>query len=912
VTPGALPNLIVAGLVAGLALFVSLRRPPPALWPTLLLYPLCGVATIAGFVLSELAPEPWSHPVGSVLVYSFAMVLVALSWVIAVRYAEAENRPFWWAAGPWFAVPLIATGIAWLMAVVAAWQGRLPPPASLAVSNRHWVWYALAGVAAATNLAAIGAFAALARGTRDDRVRRNATVMASGLFACVVLGGAAYSGLRKPLVHPTVVGIGLTSVLFLWGAYRTRWFTVLSAAIRETLRHDPDGVALVDVEGRWLHSNPAATALLGSGLATRDLDVVTLIANRVRRADGRAIERAELAQALLHPDDGGGELGPVQLDGSRWLAISSAMIFSRRRVPLAVSLRLHDVTQLQLAAAALRRNRDELEQRIAARTAELQVAVEGLRGEVAIRKGVESKLMQSRERHRAIAEVSSDLSFAFVLDPEGGITWEWISRAVTGLTGYDFGELGRLDWHSIVHPDDRARVVEEHETLRRGDPVHLEVRILTKPGITRWLELHIRATRDSATDSMHAVGAVRDVTERRREQEQRRRLEQKVRETQRLESLGVLAGGIAHDFNNLLTVISGNAALANSELASPDALQKRLQRIRAAADYAVALTDQILTYAGKPSLRVTAFDIRQLVTGMLDLLRASVSPDCRIETDLHDDLSPVEGDTTQIRQVIMNLVTNASEALGATGGRIFLRTGQQYADSRYLGDSYAAGSSPRPGTYVYVEVSDDGPGIDIETQQRIFEPFFSTKFSGRGLGLAAVHGIVQAHGGVIKLTSTPGVATKFRVLLPCSERAIEATVGAAASVASPPEAAAGSRVLVVDDDEAVLHLAREFLERAGFRILTASGGEEALRVFRDRCDEIDAIVLDLSMPDVDGEQTFLEIRRMRPDVPVLVVSGFSEEMAAENFPATSGSARFLAKPYQAETLVAQIREALSN
>jgi CheY-like chemotaxis protein len=369
----------------------------------------------------------------------------------------------------------------------------------------------------------------------------------------------------------------------------------------------------------------------------------------------------------------------------------------------------------------------------------------------------------------------------------------------------------------------------------------------------------------------------------------------------------VLAGGIAHDFNNLLAVIAGNVELAMGELSDRVSLRQRLDRIRSAANYAVALTDQILTYAGRSTLQVARIDLDAVVTGMLDLLQASVSPKCRIDWSPGSDLPPIEGDETQIRQVIMNLVTNACESLGETGGTVTLRTGRMHADASYLAETYGA-ADPAEGEYVFIEVSDTGPGIGTPNRSRVFEPFFSTKFSGRGLGLAAVHGIVQAHHGVIRLESDPHRETRFRVLLPRSNKPLEA--GLRPPLAKKPATdlpVDGRRVLVVDDDEAVCELAREFLERAGFEVVTAGGGAEAVRIFDARSEEIDVVLLDLGMPDIDGRQTHAEIRRRSPDTPIILVSGFSEEMAAERFVDDEAGIEFLAKPYTAEDLVERIR-----
>jgi CheY-like chemotaxis protein len=272
----------------------------------------------------------------------------------------------------------------------------------------------------------------------------------------------------------------------------------------------------------------------------------------------------------------------------------------------------------------------------------------------------------------------------------------------------------------------------------------------------------------------------------------------------------------------------------------------------------------------------------------------------------------VEGDPTQLRQVILNLVTNASEALGDRAGRIGVRTGRLFADPDYLADTVGTAGLDA-GEYVTLEVSDPGEGIDDEVRKRIFEPFFSTKFTGRGLGLASVLGIVRGHRGAIKLTAGPDERTRFRVLLP------PASVAAAPARTAARERRAEGRditVLVIDDDEAVLELAQEFLRRGGLDVVTATGGREALAILRSDTgtstrNGIDAVVLDLAMPDLDGRETLVEIRRLRPGLPVVVASGYGEHTSAERFPAEE-IACFIRKPYEPEDLIGAVRAAVAG
>jgi CheY-like chemotaxis protein len=381
-----------------------------------------------------------------------------------------------------------------------------------------------------------------------------------------------------------------------------------------------------------------------------------------------------------------------------------------------------------------------------------------------------------------------------------------------------------------------------------------------------------------------------------------------MQESQRLESLGTLAGGVAHDFNNLLTVILGNTQLTLEDLGAhaPPPLRKKIERIRIAAETAARLTGQMLTYAGKGTVELSPQDLSALVVEMRDLLQASQGGRGTLELRLADDLPPVQADPTQMQQVILNLVTNAFEALESAAGSVRVSTHTLEADADSLADCFGV-ADPALGCYVTLEVCDTGAGVDPSDRARLFEPFFTTKFSGRGLGLPSVLGIVRAHGGAIQVDETPGGGTTFRILLPAAERGADPRAG------NPgPMGTAGRErtILVVDDEESVLDVAEAFLQRAGFEVITARGGQKGLEVLRARSDEIGAVLLDLAMPELNGEETFAAMRRIRPELPVVLVSGFSEEMAAERFP-HEGLAGFLHKPYRPEVLAARVRAALA-
>jgi PAS domain S-box-containing protein len=540
--------------------------------------------------------------------------------------------------------------------------------------------------------------------------------------------------------------------------------------------------------------------------------------------------------------------------------------------------------------------------------------VVGAARDVTEQKEAERALRASEERYRIVSSLSADYSFSLLVDPDRTVRAEWITPAFTQITGYEVTEIADpARWIELVHPEDRKRCSQEFEAAVRARGGRMEYRVLTKGGETRWNQAEFRLAGRRPDGSDRLVCAVYDVTERRRAEAERRQLEQHMQQMQKLESLGILAGGIAHDFNNLLTVVSGNVRLALDDLAADAArsgagssgrIRERLERIRMAATHATALTEQMLTYAGKSSISLEPLDLGEVTRGMLDLLRASVGDDCTLETDLAPALPAVEADAGQIGQVLLNLLINASEALEEVG-RVGLSVGVVDAERAYLSRTYGTRDLP-PGPYVYLEVRDEGRGMDAATQKRIFEPFFTTKFSGRGLGMAAVLGIVKAHRGAIRIESAPARGTVVRVLFPPAARA------AVSVEAEPPVGAVrpgGGTVLVVDDDASVLELAQEFLRRAGFAVVTAGGGEEAVALLAAEPAAIDGVLLDLAMPGMDGEETFLALRALRSDLPVVLVSGYDAQHASLRFGAP-GLRHFLSKPYEPAALVAKVEEAL--
>jgi PAS domain S-box-containing protein len=405
------------------------------------------------------------------------------------------------------------------------------------------------------------------------------------------------------------------------------------------------------------------------------------------------------------------------------------------------------------------------------------------------------------------------------------------------------------------------------------------------------------------------IEVVEDITEEHEAREAHERLEEKVRQGQKLESLGVLAGGIAHDFNNLLVSMLGNVDLALGRLPQDSAARPFLQAADGAAQRAADLTNQMLAYSGKGRFVVGPADLSALVAETAHLLEAVVSKRAAFRLDLPDGLPPVEADATQLRQVAMNLITNASDALEGRDGRIDVSTRLFQGDPSGLPGLWYP-EPPEPGRYVLLEVSDTGCGMDEATLKRIFDPFFTTKQSGRGLGLAAVLGIVRSHGGGMGVESEPGKGTTFRVLIPPLVPHAQPARRPSA-VPEGPAAPRGGTVLLADDEPYVLDVARAMLEGAGYDVLVAADGEEAVERFREMRSSVELVVLDVTMPRMNGEEAFREIRRIDPTVPVLFSSGYSEPEAVERF-LGKGLAGFIQKPYRTAAFISKVEAVLAE
>jgi PAS domain S-box-containing protein len=479
----------------------------------------------------------------------------------------------------------------------------------------------------------------------------------------------------------------------------------------------------------------------------------------------------------------------------------------------------------------------------------------------------------------AIVESSEDAIISKGLD---GVIQSW-NNAAERMFGYTPEEMVGKTMLPLLPPD---RVQEESgiiERIRYGGKVnHFETVRIRKDGTHINVSLTISPIYDESGKVAGASHIARDITEQ-------KRMEEQMRQTQKLESLGVLAGGLAHDFNNLLTGIMGNASLALEDAKNSVSLRDHIDEILRSSERAAVLVRQMLAYAGKGRYLIEPIDVSQQISEIVALIRTSIPRSVHLELELHPECPPVDADQSQLQQLIMNLVINAAEAIGEQPGTVTITTSHSQINDE---------------GQVVLTITDTGCGMDDATKSQMFDPFFTTKFTGRGLGLAAVMGIIRTHRGSISVDSAPGRGTTVNVVLPAST-----SVTLAAVREEPADLRGSGHILVVDDEDLVRNLARFTLERFGYTTEMASNGEEGLNIFSARPREFAAVILDLTMPVMGGEEMLKHVRQIRPEVPVLLSSGFSEIDALRRFH-DRGLAGFVQKPYTATALARKLKQAL--
>jgi PAS domain S-box-containing protein len=703
---------------------------------------------------------------------------------------------------------------------------------------------------------------------------------------------------------------------------------VLVARVRGLLRHSEGAAHILGAEGAFsrprlllVSEMPQYLRALTAELTGENYDIQSAagdaeVANRLRSAafdcvlvDCGACPSTAAGQARIAALRGSAGGAPALLllvnqekkqDMMAWLEAGADDYMAKSVDPALLRARVRALLRRKALLDENRRIAEELaEKQLQAVRAAMADRLEAANREL---QDANRKLQQALEVTKAITDNAGEA--LFLLDRQGAI--EFVNPAATRIFGYEPSEILHRPLHATLHhhhADGREFPVSDCAAMQAfarggGYAAHDDV-FFRKDGspVDVAYSMSPIAAEGAFTG---AVAVVHDVSER-------KRAEERLRHAQELERIGLLAGGIAHDFNNLLVGVIGNASMAADLLPHGHPAADMLGGIIRSGEMAAHLTRQLLAYAGKGRFLLQAVNLSALAREARLIIERSISPKITFSYQLTDDLPPVESDPAQIQQVLMNLVLNASEAIGDNPGVIALTTGVEELTSGRIERELATWPI-EPGRFVFLEVRDTGMGMDAETKARIFEPFFTTKFHGRGLGLAAVAGIVRGHKGAIAVDSAPGAGATFRVWLPAASAALESPAKPAMLAAD--ELRGRGTILVVDDEAFVREVARKALERRGYDVVTAVNGLAAIEALREHRDRVRAVVLDLSMPGLSGQETLPRLREVKPDVDVILSSGYSEAEALRLFEGSRVSA-FLQKPYTVHDLARKLKDVLA-
>ncbi|MSU61753.1 MAG: PAS domain S-box protein [Pedosphaera sp.] len=680
--------------------------------------------------------------------------------------------------------------------------------------------------------------------------------------------------------NPTPLAFIVSSIVYFWALFRLQLLEIMPVAQRMVLNQLKDGRVVLGAQDRIIQVNPAAKAMLG-----------------IQKADvsGRLLDEViagwpALSKDVISSDSVDLEI-PREANGeTRYFDVKGSVITAVKGQRLGRFFLVRDITSKYVEAV----ERDRLVRK-------LQATIDRLRSEMRERRKVEGELHQSENSWRAFCENS--VMGIYRITSDGRLSMA--NPAVIRMLGFDsFDELTRSgSYKTDGEPGlDLKQLLEalgrEELDLDRESAWH------RRDGTLIWVHQRVRAIRDERGVVVYYDGTIEDITERRQAETNKVRLEEQMRAVQKLESLGVLAGGIAHEFNNLLAAILGNADLARLQLPPESPSLHSLEAIKDASLRAADLCRQMLAYSGWGRFLVESIDLGILIEKIRDLMKTSISKMAVLSIEVEADLPLVEGDATEIRQMVLNLVTNASEAVGDKAGKITVSVGSLHCTREYLQEGYLH-DNMEAGHYVWLEVADSGCGMDADRLKRIFEPFYTTKFAGRGLGLSAVLGIVRGHKGALRVQSRPESGSVFRVL-PVASRVKEPGV-----IASHTDKhwTKGGFILVVDDEEIIRDIGKQFLERLDFQVLTASDGRSAVDTYRKQAQSIRLVILDLLMPELSGEDTFRELLRINSKAQVIVASACTQaEMEARFGDQRPGG--FIRKPYLLEDLVTCLRQVL--
>lgn len=834
-------------LLLVLTVLVLLRRPPRPFWPTL---PLTLLAALIWVVaesvlhyktLSIEADRAWTYGL-----YTGVIWISPLCFLLALHFAASYGCTGR-IRSPWLiTVPLAASLGLWAMMLTQTWHGAFmePIPGFGTRNDYRAGWYVHTAWSYMLLLCTFGIYMTLALRLPTPRGRRQARLLCLATLCPPAFNALYITDTMNSGYDPTIIGMGISALLIFVSIYRDHLFALNANAWHELLLNESDGIFLVDPHGEVVHANALAVDMSGKRNFTPGVNVFEVL-QRCLRTDSEhpePIERFVLQTRI----EGAGRKGPgilFRLDHPerRWARVSRVTLRGWAGRQVGAAIRMRDVTALR-----------EATDRSLREAAVLQ------------------SIMENSERGVLVMDVNENSLYR--------------NRAFERLWGFPDdmppSDYARRYEHVLSCVQDRETFLE----VVRGytdDPFSSgEDELRLKDGRI------LRRTTTPLLDGDRVLGRIwnfDDITVQRHVEEERRASQHRLLETQRIESLGVLAGGIAHDFNNLLLGIVGYTELALDECG--EAGREHLEAVRDAAGQAAELTNQILAYSGRGRLLLGVIDLSELARQTMRLMAGVLPPDIELRLSLDTGVQ-VRGDIAQLQQSIINIVNNARDAIPEGQGAITLRT---YRVHRTAPGPVLSGSDVTipAGAYAVIEVRDTGSGIDPAIMPQIFDPFFSTKFTGRGLGLAAVLGIARGHGGAVEVDSNAGGATTVRMLFPVAE------------TAAPIDQ---RTVLVVDDEIRIRDIARATLESEDYNVLLAGDTVEALACARAYGEDLALCILDLSLPNSNPRDTVRELREASPGLPVVISSGMSPDLLRQHA-SDWGAQSALPKPYSSAALL---------
>jgi len=843
-------------LLVALSTHVFYRRPPAALWPAL---PLVFFSALI-FSIGDLFANVWPDNsavrwVGMLMVYTGLLTIAPGWWLFTTGFSRMVGyRKVAFQSG----LPALVTinALLWIGLVTNPWHGLFVETRPLARSEYGPLWYMTAAVNYIALCAAMFIHARESFFVQDPTIRSQCRFLVAAVAVPMSMN-MAYVFSPVPLSYdPTALGYALSCLLFLFAVDRRDLFVLERVSLPSVLDHDAAPILIITRPHQLLYANPNAEQLFDQGKLNPGAPIGELL--------GLAVPSFSLAEADQSERQGEEHVFTSQTGIERVVLIEVSVVEKSRGVEAGLCLRLRDRTDLRTA-------------------------------------------LDKSEEHLSLLQALDLAIGEGILFKEGSGTIRYINDAFAKLWGMSTEEMLGLGQELQDHlvPILREAPPKAWQQLwDHKDPAFNSSRteLFDIPMLDgRILEVRILPI-STEQGFLGRAWRMTDVTRARQES-------QAMIQSQKLEGLGLLAGGIAHDFNNLLMTVLGNTEIAR-EAAEPDSpIQGALSDVETAATTAAELTSQLLAYAGKTTFMTESLDLSVLVHDVAGLISVTIPKNIEIEFALEKELPLVRGGSAQLRQVLMNLLTNASDAIGTAGGKIEIGTG--IGRPPPMGGACAVIEHGKiSGNVVHVTVRDDGAGMDADTLTKIFDPFFTTKFAGRGLGLAATRGILDSHDGQLRIETKQGVGSRFTFLLPILESSRPSPIDADLKIG--PGRFQDRDVLIVDDEEPIRAILKKHLSAVGFNIHLASDGEQALAKAAEIGSQLSLVVLDITMPGRSGVEIWSELRKVRAELPIIMSSGHPEEALDQLEGWNPGRDGFVQKPYRYRTLLKEVATLLSG